>query len=135
MKLTLTIDDLSIVRWWVDASDRTHPDMKGHTGSMMSMGGGALLSRSTKHKINTGSSTESELVSLYDAMPMILWCLYFIEAQGYTVDQNIVFQDNQSTMRLATNGSLSSGKTTKHIHARYYFVKDKIEEGEVDLQY
>ena len=66
---------------------------------------------------------------------MILWCLYFIEAQGYTVEQNVVFQDNQSTMRLAVNGSLSLSKRTKHIKARYYFIKDKIEEGEVDVRY
>ncbi len=39
MKLTLTIDDLSMIRWWVDASNRTHHDCKGHTGSMMSLGG------------------------------------------------------------------------------------------------
>ena len=36
MKLTLTIDDLSMIRWWVDASDWTHMDCKGHTGLMMS---------------------------------------------------------------------------------------------------
>ena len=33
------------------------------------------------------------------------------------------------------NGSLSSSKRTKHIKASYYFIKDKIEEGEVDMQY
>ena len=38
-------------------------------------------------------------------------------------------------MRLAVNGSLSSSKQTKHIKARYYFIKDKIEEGEVDVRY
>ena len=38
-------------------------------------------------------------------------------------------------MRLAVNGSLSSSKTTKHIKARYYFIKDKIKEGKVDVGY
>ncbi len=33
------------------------------------------------------------------------------------------------------NGSLPSLKCTKHIKARYYFIKDKIKEGEVDMQY
>ncbi len=81
------------------------------------------------------SLTESDLVAIDGALPLILWCLYFIEAQGYTVGQNIVFQDNQSTMRLALNGSMSSSSRTKHIKARYYFVKDKVEEGEVDIRY
>ena len=72
MKLLLSIDDLSKIMWWVDASDRTHEDCKGHTGAMMSLGGGAVLSSSRKQKINTKSSTESELVALDDALTTIL---------------------------------------------------------------
>ena len=60
-----------------------------------------------------------------------MWAKYFIEAQGYTVDQNIVYQDNQATLRLMTNGRLSSTKRTKHIHARYFLVKDYIGRGEI----
>ena len=74
-------------------------------------------------------------MALDNALPMILWCLYFIEAQWYTVEQNIVFQDNQLAMRLAINGSMSYLSCTKHIKARYYFVKDKVEEGEFDIKY
>ena len=74
-------------------------------------------------------------MSLDDALPMILWTLYFIKAQGYTVDQNVVYQDNMSTMRLAINGQVSSSKRTKHIKARYYFIKDKIDEGEVEIRH
>ena len=32
MKLTLSVDSLSIIKWWVDASDRNHIDCKGHSG-------------------------------------------------------------------------------------------------------
>ncbi len=51
------------------------------------------------------------------------------------LEQNLLFQDNLSTLRLATNGSMSLSKRTKHIKARYYFIKDKVEEGEVEVQY
>jgi hypothetical protein len=135
MKLLLSIDDLSKIMWWVDASDRTHEDCKGHTGAMMSLGGGAVISSSRKQKINTKSSTESELVALDDALTTILWTLYFIEAQGYSIEQNIIFEDNMSTINLAVNGTFSSSKRTKHIKARYFFIKDKIEEGEVEIRY
>ena len=87
MKLHLSIDDLSKIMWWVDASDRTHDDYKGNKGAMMSLGGGAVISSSRKQKINTKSSTESELVALEDALTTILWTLYFIEAQGYSVEK------------------------------------------------
>ena len=76
-----------------------------------------------------------QLVGMDDALPMVLWGLYFIEAQGYTVEQNIGFQDNISTMRLEVNGTMSSSKRTKHIKARYFFVKDKIEDGDLEVQY
>ena len=33
------------------------------------------------------------------------------------------------------NGKFLSSKRTKHIKARYFFVKDKIEEGEVEIRY
>ena len=47
-KLLLSIDDLSKIMWWVDVSDRPHDDCKGHTGVMMSLGGGAVISSSRK---------------------------------------------------------------------------------------
>ena len=134
MKLNLSVDDLSVIKWWVDASDRTHWDCKGHTGVMMSLGKGAVLSYSGKQKLNTMSSTESELVEADTVLTRVIWGLNFIESLGYTVDHDIN-QDNQSTMRLETNGVLSSSKRTKHIHARYFFIADKVATGQVEIQY
>ena len=130
MKLALSIDDMSEIMWWVDASDQKHADIKGHTRAMLSLDDGDAISSSQKQKINTKSSTESELVALDNVLTTILWTLYFIEAQGYSIEQNIIFEDNMSTINLANNGTFSSSKRTKHIKARYFFVKDKIKEGE-----
>ena len=38
-----------------------------------------------KHKLNTKSSTESKLVTMYDKLGDILWTRHFLEAQGYTI--------------------------------------------------
>ena len=73
-------------------SDRTHDDCKGHSGVMMTMDKGAIVSKSLKQKINTKSSTESELVALDSALPKILWCLYFIESQRYSIDEILYFR-------------------------------------------
>ncbi len=70
-----------------------------------------------------------------DALLFILWARYFIEAQGYTVGENILYQDNKSTILLATNGRWSSSKRTKHINSRYFFIKDKVESGEVSIKH
>ena len=46
MKLTLTVDNLHTLEWWVDAVYGVHEDLKGHTGMMMTMGSGAVMSLS-----------------------------------------------------------------------------------------
>eukprot|EP00956_Cyclotella_meneghiniana_P035517 scaffold115573_cov38-Cyclotella_meneghiniana.AAC.1 len=135
LKLTLSVDKLGVIRWWVDASYNVHDDCRGQTGAMMSLGRGAPISFSRKQKINVRSSCEGELVGIDDAIPTILWARYFIEAQGYTVEQNILYQDNKSTILLANNGRWSAGKRTKHIKSRYFFIKDKVDSGEVEVQH
>ena len=40
-----------------------------------------------------------------------------------------------STINLALNGTFLSSKRNKHIKARYFFIKDKIKEGEVEIRY
>ena len=92
-----TRGDMSILRWMVDASFAVHPDMKSHTGGTLHMGsseGGALQAISRKQKLNTRSSTEAELVAVDDIIVMVLWTQLFLEAQGYEVEKNIIYQDN-----------------------------------------
>ena len=66
----------------------------------MTFGRGAIQSLSRKQKLNTKSSTEAELVGADDASTMILWTRLFLEQQGYPIDQNILYQDNKSTILL-----------------------------------
>ena len=61
----------------------------------MSMGKGAIVNVSRRHKLNVGSSTESELVSIADVLGVMIRCKYFMEAQGYTIDNNLLYQDNK----------------------------------------
>jgi hypothetical protein len=135
MPLTLEADDLHMMKWWVDAAFAVHEDMKSHTGGTFSLGKGSIYSASLKQKLNTKSSTEAELVGVNDLMPQILWTQYFMEAQGYTVDQSLVAQDNLSAMLLENNGRASSSKRTRHINIRYFFVTDRIKAGEVSVTY
>jgi hypothetical protein len=101
-RLTLRVDDLRVVKWYVDASFAVHPDFKSHTGAVMMMGKGAIQSIARKQKLNVQSSTESELVSIDDAATMILW------TKGYSIERNIIYQDNKSAILLETNGKKSS---------------------------
>ncbi len=56
-ELTLTIEPGVDAKWWVDSSYAVHPDMRSHSGIMMSLGKGVAYSTSCKQKLNTKSST------------------------------------------------------------------------------
>ena len=99
-----------------------HPNMRGHSGGGLSLGQGFPVISSTKQKLNTHSSMETEVVGANNFMPVICWTQYFMEVQGYKVDDNILFQDNKSAMLLEKNGKASSSKQTKHINIRYFFI-------------
>ena len=135
LPLTLEADDSHIVNWWVDATFAVTSDMKSQTGGAMSMGKGAVYSASLRQRLNTRSSTEAELVGANDFMPQILWTRYFLQAQGYEVKDNVLHQDNKSTILLETNGKGSSGRRTRHINIRYYFICDRVAAGEVSVKY
>ena len=93
------------------------------------------MAMSKKQKINTKSSTESEIVGVDDASTQIIWGNYFIEAQGYIIDETEVFQDNISSSYLLVNGRESSSKRTKHMNVRYFFAKDSIANGEMKIKH
>ena len=113
-KLILSADDLHVIKWYVDASFAVHPDFKSHTGAVMTYGTGAIQTTSRKQKLNTRSSTESELVGADDMATMILWTKLFMEAQGYKIKKNILYQDNKSTILLENNGKRSSSSAPVH---------------------
>jgi hypothetical protein len=133
--LTLEADGIAVTKWWVDAAFAVHRDMKSHTGGTMSMGKGSAYSTSIRQKLNTTSSTEAEVVGVADVMPMILWTRYFLEAQGYDVEKTKVYQDNMSSILLEKNGRASSGKRTRHINIRYFFVADRVKSQEIEIKH
>ena len=99
------------------------------------MGQGFPIVNSTKQKLNTRSSTESELVSVDNMMPIVVWSWYFLMAQGYGVTQNLLLQDNQSSILLERNGKASSGKRTRHINIRYFFITNRVNMKEVETKW
>ena len=58
-----------------------------------------------------------------------------MDEQGYTVKNNILFQDNQSTILMLKNGRNSCTGNSRHVNIRYFFVKDRIEKKEVRVEY
>jgi hypothetical protein len=119
---------------YADASYGVHPDGKSHSGLVIALGSGPVFVRSSKQRIVTKSSTEAELISLSDSCSQVIWSRDFLAAQGYDIGPATVFQDNQSTMALAERGRSNSDRT-RHIHIRYFFVKDRMKSGEISIEH
>ena len=128
-------DSLLDLFTWVDAAYAVHPNMRSHTGGCMSFGKGMIHCRSSKQKLNTKSSTEAELVGVSDYLPFNIWLTNFMKGQGYNLVSNVLQQDNQSAIKMEKNGRNSCTGNSRHVDMRYFFVKDRVNKGEVKIEY
>ena len=109
--------------------------MKSHTGGVMSFGTGAFICKSGKQKLNTKSSTEAEVVGASNYLPNTLWVQMFLAAQGYPINSSILEQDNESAMKLETNGRMSASQKSRHINIRYFWIKDRTEANQITIRH
>ena len=134
MGVMLGVQDPPCVYAYVDASYAVHPDMKSHTGCVISLGMGPIYAKSSTQKLNTKSSTEAELVGLSDCSNQVIWTRNFLIQQGYIMPPAVMYQDNMSTTQLIKNGRSTSEKT-RHVDIRFFFMHDRVNSGDVSLVY
>ena len=67
-----------------------------------------MVNISRKHRMNVVNSTETELVSVTDVLDVILWYKYFMEAQRYTLESNVLCSDDNLTILRAYSGTISA---------------------------
>ena len=58
-----------------------------------------------------------------------------MEAQGYATKDNIVYQDNKSTILLANKKEYSSGNRPKIVTSDISFVTDRLTRKEISMEY
>ena len=126
-----SIEDVIYLLWFIDASHCVHWDSRGHGGAVLMMGKGAMASYSNQIKVNTRSSTETEVVAVARYMPEVLWTMYFLRDQGYPVCLSKIVQDNEAAQLLETSGKFSSTRRTKHFKNKLFYVKDQVDQGEI----
>ena len=86
-------------------------------------------------KINTKSSTESEIVGMSEFLPYTMWASYFLKGQGYNLKRNIFYQDNTSAIKMLRNSKESCGSKSRHIHIRYFFTKDALKRENMEVEH
>ena len=133
-QLILKIGNKLQLRAYVDASFGVYKDGKSVTEIVLMLGDATIYVKSSKQKIVTRSSTESELVGISDALSQILWTREFLIRQGLSIGPAVVYQDNQSTIFLANKGR-STSERSRHIMIRYFFVAHYVEAKEIEIEY
>jgi hypothetical protein len=131
----LSADDTQTIKWYIDSSFAVHKEMRSHTGAVMTLGHGALISDSTKQKVNARSSTESKMIAVDNMIAKLLWTKKFIKAQGHKVKANIIYQDNTSAMKLELHGKASSSKRTCHFDIKFFYFMDLIKRNKMQVKY
>ena len=132
MLLTLGVEKPLVLHCYVDASYSVHRDGKSHSAGFTTLGCGAIRASSRKQTIVSKSSTEAEVVDMSDNTEDNLGIMYFLEDEGYKIKPMVLYQDNKSAMTFMDKGRSTSHRT-RHIATRYFFIKDRVEQGDIKL--
>ena len=100
------------------------------------MSSGAAISWGSKlQDVVALSSTEAEYMALTHAAQEAMYLRQLqTEMQVDESEQGVLLLcDNQSTMKIAQNPVFH--KRSKHIAIRYHFIREKVELGEINLQF
>ena len=105
---------------------------KSTTGYAFTLSGGTVSWVSKLQSVVAMSTTEAEYVAAAQASKEAVWLKMLLEELGHEQEKITLFCDNQSALYLARNPAFHS--KTKHIRVQYHFVREKVEEGTVDMQ-
>jgi hypothetical protein len=97
--------------------------------------GSTMISWSNrKQKSATLSTTEVEYMVACEACTESVWLRKLISNLfDQTPELTTIYCDNQSCIRLSEHPMFH--ERLKHIEIKYYFIRDKVQEGEVKLEY
>ncbi|GJU28472.1 retrovirus-related pol polyprotein from transposon TNT 1-94 [Tanacetum coccineum] len=122
-----------IVTGYVDSDYAGDLDgSKSTTGYVFTLSGGTVSWVSKLQSVVAMSTTEAEYVAAAQASKEAVWLKMLLEELGHKQEKITLFCDNQSALYLARNPAFHS--KTKHIRVQYHFIREKVEEGTVDMQ-
>nr|GEX12328.1 ribonuclease H-like domain, reverse transcriptase, RNA-dependent DNA polymerase [Tanacetum cinerariifolium] len=116
-----------------DSDHRGYCDTRKSTsGGIQFLGGDKLVSWSSKKRDCTSmSSAEAEYVSLSTCCAQVLWLRTQLTDYSFHIDKILMYCDSKATIAISCNPVQHS--RTKHIDVRYYFIKERVEKGIVEL--
>jgi hypothetical protein len=123
-----------VIKCYVDASFAIHHDGKSHTGVFVTLGTGGIYFKSTRQKIVCKSAWEAELVAQSDSASQAVWTYNFCNELGAGRFRVLLLCDNLGTIASIKKGKPSNDKS-RHVHVRYFWMKQLLENPDFDLQH
>nr|GEZ27083.1 hypothetical protein [Tanacetum cinerariifolium] len=88
---------------------------------------------SKKQNFTTMSSAEAEYVALSASYAQVIWMRTQLQDYGFNYNKIPLYCDSQSAIAISCNPVQHSH--TKHIHTRYHFIKEHVENGIIELYF
>ena len=114
----------------IDVGHALHMDMKSQIGTLGQLNDATIYVRTSKMKIPSKSTCDSETYGMSEEAGTALWTNEFIGSLGMCPEIVILREDNTATIQLLQNGRSSSART-RHIKIRHFWLKHYIDVGEV----
>ena len=108
---------------------------RGRSGFVFMSGGAAVSWGSKLQDVVALSSTEAEYMAICYAMQEGLYLTMLQSEMGVKPEEGgtLLLVDNQSSIKLAKNPVFH--KRSKHIAIRFHFIREKVESGEMSLEF
>ncbi|KAJ9556676.1 hypothetical protein OSB04_011290, partial [Centaurea solstitialis] len=123
------------VEAFTDADWASNPNGRRSTSGFFTLLGGNLVTwRSKKQKVVSLSSAESEFRGIVKGVTEILWLKKLMKEIGFPIRlPTRLFCDNEAAISISENPVQHD--RTKHVEVDRHFIKEKIEDGTVELPY
>nr|GEW64257.1 ribonuclease H-like domain-containing protein [Tanacetum cinerariifolium] len=106
---------------------------KSTSGGIQFLGGKLVSWMSKKQNCTAMSSAKAEYVALSASCAQVMWMRTQLQDYGFNYNKIPVYWDSQSAIAISCNPVQHS--RTKHIHTRYHFIKEHVENGISELYF
>ncbi|GJT75204.1 retrovirus-related pol polyprotein from transposon TNT 1-94 [Tanacetum coccineum] len=106
---------------------------KSTSGGIQFLGDKLVSWMSMKQDCTAMSSAEAEYMALSASCAQVMWMRTQLKDYGFNYNKIPLYCDSQSAIAISCNPMQHS--RTKHIHTRYHFIKEQVENGLIELHF
>jgi hypothetical protein len=123
-----------VMKVFVDADWGASENRRSIGGYIVILAGGAISWSCKKQGSVALSSTEAEYMALVQVLKESIWLQRLLRELGREAENaKTIYEDNQGAIALANNPEYHA--RTKHVDIQYHFVRECVENGDIELEY